>query len=109
MLMARGDPARFTHRTVNLSPSAYEQQLAATLFGILSSGIHDLGGIVDALNVAAVLPPDGQAWTDASFSAEMERLGSYPNSIGAPLGTHPVGVVPQGTSNPERLTGGGQS
>jgi hypothetical protein len=98
------DLPRYTHRTVKLSPAAYELQLSTTIFGILNQKIHDLNGIVAALNNSPVRPPDGQAWTEASFSAEMERLGAYPNSVGAPAGAHPVGVIPPGTSARDRLT-----
>ena len=98
------DLPRYTHRTVKMSPAAYEQQLSTTIFGILNQGIHDLTGIVDALNSSSVRPPDGQNWTEAGFSAEMERLGAYPNSVGAPIGAHRVGVIPPGTSARDRLT-----
>jgi hypothetical protein len=101
------DLPRYTHRTVRtvkLSPAAYELQLSTTIFGILNQKIHDLNGIVAALNNSPVRPPDGQAWTEASFNAEMERLGAYPNSVGAPIGAHPVGVIPPGTSARDRLT-----
>jgi hypothetical protein len=102
------DRPRFTHRTVKLSPPPDEAALAKALFGILSKGIHDLAGIVAALNAGGVRAPDGAAaWTEASFGAEVARLGAYPNSIGAPLGAHPSNVVPQGTSSSERMVGHG--
>ena len=95
---------RFTHRTVQLSPPGDEARLARALFGVLARGIHDLPGIVAALNATDVRPSGGAAWTEASFAAEMERRGAYPNSVGAPVGGHEIGtVVPQGTSDPVRL------
>ena len=93
---------RFTHRTVNLAQSDYVQDLSATLFRILSQSIHDLPGIVNELNRSDIRPPDASEWTDKSFIGEMKRLGAYPNSIGAPLGEHPKGIVPAGTSSQER-------
>jgi|SRR5690348_16314933 hypothetical protein len=95
---------RYIHRTLNVSPSAYEKALSGALFGILSRKIHDLAGIVAALNQSGVSPSSGQTWTEEGFSAEMERLGAYPNSVGAPLGNHPQGIVPVGTSTSERPT-----
>lgn len=93
---------RFIHRTLNVSPSDYERQLSGALLGILSRKIHDLPGIVAALNQSEVRSARGEAWTEAGFAAELERLGSYPNSVGAAMGSHPAGIVPAGTSMPER-------
>ncbi len=96
------DLPREVHRTLNTDPGEYEQALSKTLFGILSKSIHDLPGIVSALNESEVRPPESDAWTEEIFAAEMERLGAYPNSVGAPLGEHPAGVVPPGTSITDR-------
>ncbi|MGH7032319.1 MAG: recombinase-like helix-turn-helix domain-containing protein [Stellaceae bacterium] len=93
---------RFTHRTLNVSPSDYEKQLSGVLLGILIRKIHDLPGIVAALNQSEVRPASGDTWTEGGLAAELERLGSYPNSVGASLGSHPAGIVPAGTSTPER-------
>jgi hypothetical protein len=98
---------RFTHRSSVLAPPAEEAAFAKALFGVLNKGIHDLTGIVAALNATAVRAPGGAAWTEANFTAEIERLGAYPNSVGAPIGAHPPDVVPQGTSSSERMTGHG--
>ena len=93
---------RYVHRTLNTEPGDYEKALSRTLFGILSKSIHDLPGIVLALNESDLRPPDAERWTEEIFAAEMERLGDYPNSSGAPLGEHGEGVVPPGTSTRER-------
>jgi len=93
---------RYIHRTLNVSASEYEKKLSGALFEILSRKTHDLAGIVAALNGSEIRSPSGQNWTEASFSAEMERLGAYPNSVGASMGDHPVGIVPVGTSTAER-------
>jgi hypothetical protein len=106
------DYPRYIHRTLNVSASEYEKKLAGVLFQILSRTTHDLAGIVAALNQSGVTASGGQAWTEESFSAEMERLGAYPNCVGAPVGSHPSGVVPVGASTPERpgrQTAGGQA
>lgn len=93
---------RDIHRTLNVSASEYEKKLSGALFEILSRKTHDLAGIVAALNQSGVRPSSGQSWTQENFSAEMERLGTYPNSVGASVGEHPQGIVPIGTSTPER-------
>jgi hypothetical protein len=93
---------RYIHRTLNVSASEYEKRLSSTLLAILSRKTHDLAGILAALNASEVRLPSGQAWTEESFSAEMERLGAYPNSVGTSIGNHPQGIVPVGTSTAER-------
>src|SRR5206468_4028601 len=87
---------------LNVSASDYEQRLSRTLIGILGRGIHDLPGIVAALNKTDAGPQSEGAWTEQTFVAEMERLGVYPNSTGAPLGAHALGVIPPGASTDER-------
>lgn len=93
---------RYIHRTLKVSASEYEKNLSGALFEILSRKTHDLAGIVAALNQSGVKPAGGGAWTEESFSAELERLGFYPNSVGASVGDHPAGVVPVGASTSER-------
>lgn len=92
----------YIHRTLKVSASEYERKLSAALLVILSKKIHELDRIVAALDASDVRPPGGGQWTEENFSAEIERLGAYPNSVGAPLGSHPVGIVPLGSSTPER-------
>jgi hypothetical protein len=101
------DRPRFTHRTVNLSPPEYEQRFAKALFGILSRGIHDLPGIVAALNETPLRTFSGESWTEASFAVEVEQRGAYPNSVGAMVGAHKPNAVPQGTSSSQRMTSHG--
>jgi len=104
--------SRFIHRTLKPSPSQYESALSRALTGILGKGIHDLAGIVAALNETQLRFPNGGTWTEENFAAEMERLGAYPNSTGAPLGQHPVTPMPPGTStaeSPRPITIGGRS
>jgi hypothetical protein len=103
---------RYIHRTLNVAASDYEKKLSGALFALLSRKIHDLAGIVAALNQSEVRPPSGQSWTEESFAAEVERLGAYPNCVGASLGDHLRGIVPAGTSTaerPVRQNQGGQS
>ncbi len=96
------DYERFIHRTLNVSSSDYEKLLSRALIGILGRGIHDLPGIIAALNKTEVGSQSGGTWTEETFVAEMERLGAYPNSVGAPLGAHALGAIPAGASTSER-------
>jgi hypothetical protein len=53
-----------------------EQALGDALERILATGVHDLPGIVAALNQSdAPKPPSGGTWTEEAFRAEMARLG----------------------------------
>lgn len=79
---------QFTYRTINLSPPVYERELADTLFVILGRSIHEPEAIAAALNEAGFSPEGGGQWSAASFRQEMRRLGSWSNSVGAPVGTH---------------------
>jgi hypothetical protein len=56
-------------------PSAYEHALADALQAIFADGIDDLPGIVARLNRTSLAPAAGGPWTEASFVAEMARLG----------------------------------
>jgi hypothetical protein len=56
-------------------PSDYENRLGDALEEVFKSGIHDLAGIVAALNARGLASPDGGAWTEANFGDTMRRLG----------------------------------
>ncbi len=57
-------------------PTSYENALADELESIYGRGVHDLPGVVAALNDGGVRPPTGDDWTEESFTAELARLGS---------------------------------
>jgi hypothetical protein len=76
---------RTIYRTKNFSPSEYELALGRAIYRILESNTHGLPEIVRELNKTPVRAPGSQAWTEEVFSAEMERLGTWPQSIGGPL------------------------
>jgi hypothetical protein len=69
---------RYTHRNKFANPGPYEQALTAALMEILGRGIHDLPGIVAALNAKDVRPAGASGWTESTFTAEMHRLGAGP-------------------------------
>ena len=96
------DRERFIHRTLNVSASQYEKDLSRALLGILSRKAHDLPGIVAGLNATEIRPEGASEWTEQVFVSEIERLGVYPNTVGAALGLHASGVVPPGASTAER-------
>ena len=56
-------------------PSPFEDRIADALEKIFAKGIDELAGVVRELNQAAIRDRDGNAWTEESFQAEMERLG----------------------------------
>ncbi|RJL24419.1 recombinase-like helix-turn-helix domain-containing protein [Bailinhaonella thermotolerans] len=68
----RLDPVQSRSRPL----TSYEHVLADELENVFRSGAHDLPGVVARLNETGVRPPDGADWTEASFTAEMARLGA---------------------------------
>ena len=63
------------HQARLREPTAFESLLGDALERAYGAGIHDLPGIVAALNRTGPNAPDGQPWTEANFSALMARLG----------------------------------
>ena len=80
----------YTYRTFNPNPSEYERELADALFAIMGKSVHDLAGIVAGLNLAGHKPKGGGTWTVELFKCEMQRLGTWTQCIGAPVGGHGV-------------------
>ncbi|GAB2737479.1 hypothetical protein GCM10027174_08250 [Salinifilum aidingensis] len=56
--------------------TSYEEAFADELEDIYGRGIHDLGGVVAALNETGVRPPDGAEWTEETFTRELARFGA---------------------------------
>lgn len=70
------EPENIRHQTqVDAPPAAYAAQLADRLEEIFGRGIHDIEGVVAALNESGPAPEGADAWTAAVFEAEMNRLG----------------------------------
>ena len=70
------EPGNLRHQTqVDGAPGDYALALADRLEEIFGRGIHDLDGIVEALNRDGPAPPSGESWTAELFEAEMTRLG----------------------------------
>ncbi len=63
------------HQAREREPTQFESLLGDALERAFGSGLHDLPGLVNALNRTGPNAPDGQAWTEARFTALMARLG----------------------------------
>jgi hypothetical protein len=57
-------------------PTGYENALGDAFEAVFEQGAETLEQVVQGLNGAGIRTPDGQAWTVASFEAEMARLGA---------------------------------
>ena len=57
-------------------PSDYETKLGDALEAAFTAGHHELPSLVDALNRAGVMAPDGTPWTAERFQADMRKLGA---------------------------------
>ena len=55
--------------------SPYDSALGDALEEIFGRGIHELAGIVAALNEKGVLTPAGEPWTEENFPETMKQLG----------------------------------
>ena len=70
------EPGNIRHQTqVDAAPGDYAAALADRLEEIFGRGIHDLDGIVAALNQDGPAPEGAERWTAELFEAEMTRLG----------------------------------
>ena len=56
----------------------YVTALCDALLEILGHKIHDLPGILNALDASDVKPSGGGAWTENFFTAEMARMENIP-------------------------------
>ena len=76
MPVPHDEPANIRHQTqIDAPPSDYSTALADRLEEIFGRGIHDLDGIVAALNADGPAPEGAESWTAEVFEAEMKRLG----------------------------------
>ncbi|WP_020658240.1 recombinase-like helix-turn-helix domain-containing protein [Amycolatopsis benzoatilytica] len=55
-------------------PTSYENALADELEAAYGRGVHDLAGVVSALNTGGLRPANGADWTESTFAAELARL-----------------------------------
>ncbi len=64
------------HQTHPDPISPYEAKLSGAIMEVFGRGVHDLPGLVNGLNGLGLNAPDGSAWTEDTFRAEMRRLGN---------------------------------
>ena len=70
------EPGNIRHQTqIDSAPGRYAAALAERLGEIFGRGIHDLDGIVAALNAEGPAPEGAERWTAEVFEEEMTRLG----------------------------------
>jgi hypothetical protein len=62
------------HQARNADPTPYELKLAGAIEEVFGTGRHDLAGLVAGLNELGVPAPGGEVWTEASYTAEIQRL-----------------------------------
>jgi hypothetical protein len=63
-------------QTRTREPTDYENRLGDALEQVFAGGATALGEVVEGLNQLGFPGPDGRAWTETSFQAEMKRLGA---------------------------------
>jgi hypothetical protein len=63
------------HQARERAPTAYESLLGDAIERAFGAGVHDLDGLVAALNRSGPNAPNGEPWTAESFQALMARLG----------------------------------
>ncbi|UNS95355.1 hypothetical protein MMF93_01875 [Streptomyces tubbatahanensis] len=69
-------PSLDVHQSRSHEPTPYEGKLARTLEEVFTQDGHELADVVAGLNARQVHTPDGQPWTEETFTAEMHRLGA---------------------------------
>lgn len=65
-----------THQSRSAPPTAYESLLGDAIERAYAQGIHDLPGLVAALNASGPAGPNGDPWTQDSYIREMARMGA---------------------------------
>lgn len=71
------EPDRYLnpHQARARAPTAFESLLGDALERAFGAGHQGLAELVAQLNRSGPSAPDGQAWTEAGFTALMARLG----------------------------------
>ena len=64
------------HQARQRPATPFEDLLGDAIERAYAAGIHDLPGLVASLNRTGPSADNGEAWTEASFSALMARLGN---------------------------------
>ena len=64
------------HQARTRTPTTYEDLLGDAIERAYAQGIHDLAGLVEALNRDGITSPSGQLWTEAIYREEIAALGN---------------------------------
>lgn len=64
------------HQARVRTPTTYEDLLGDAIERAYAAGIHDLQGLVEALNRDGITSPSGQLWTEAIYREEIAALGN---------------------------------
>ncbi|MBO9649146.1 MAG: hypothetical protein J7605_11580 [Variovorax sp.] len=64
------------HQARTRTPTTYEDLLGDAIERAYASGVHDLAGLVEALNRDGITSPSGQLWTEAIYREEIAALGN---------------------------------
>ena len=62
------------HQAQTRAPTAYDNALGDAIEAAFAQGIHDLAGLIAALNGAGIATPDGEPWTEQNFAPVMNAL-----------------------------------
>jgi hypothetical protein len=63
------------HQARTRAPTTYEDLLGDAIERAFAAGIHDLPGLVEALNGSGLTSPSGKLWTEAIYREEIAALG----------------------------------
>lgn len=64
------------HQARKATPTTYEDLLGDSIERAYGMSIHDLAGLIGHLNQTGPVGPNGEPWTEKTFTAEMARLGA---------------------------------
>ena len=64
------------HQARQRPPTTYEDLLVDAIERAYAAGIHDLPGLLQALNDSGLSSPDGSPWTEANYRSAMAALAA---------------------------------
>jgi hypothetical protein len=73
---APGQSVNLAWQTRAAAPTDYEKRLGDALERVFGEGALSLAEVVAGLNAIPFPAPTGKAWDEASFAAEIKRLGA---------------------------------
>ena len=66
------------HQARKRTPTTYEDLLGDAIERAFGAGIHDLPGLVQALNDSGLASPSGKPWTEEVYRQEIAILSEQP-------------------------------